>query len=189
MVVSSMTSTRVAKLNRGQRKGIKIMGTTNVTLSANGVEVLKPQKTMFDLDTMEEVTAVKVIEFKPVADTKEALERLGNDSAKFLEVVNRGLRTEVQESAKADASIPWQVEDEEGKLTPFTGTPANMAGVNNLVLSLAKQVFGYTKDAKLEAKRAAKESAIAMIRASDQIREGLKKTAALEDSSGTAPTA
>lgn len=152
----------------------------------NAVETLRPQKTMFDLDTMEEVTAVKVIEFKPVADTKEALDRLGNDSAKFLEVINRGLRTEVQESAKADASIPWQVEDEEGKLSPFTGTPANMTGVNQLVLSLAKQVFGYSKDAPLEKKRAAKESAIKMIRESEPIREGLKRTAAIEDSAPAA---
>lgn len=140
-------------------------------------ESLKVQRTIFDLNTMEEVTLLKTVEFKPVADAKEALERVGNDTAKFLAIVNRGLRSEVQQSAVDDSGIPWQVEDEDGKLSTFDGTPADQAGVNNLVLSLAKQVFGYTKDAPVEKKRAAKEAAINMIRSNDQIREGLKANA------------
>ena len=143
-----------------------------------GSETLKVQRTIFNLDTMEEVTLVKSIEFNPVKDMQEFVARLGNDTAKILAVVNRGLRSEVQQSAVDNASIAWQAEDEDGKLSEFQGTPADQSGVNNLVLSLAKQVFGYSKDAPVETKRAAKEAAINMIRSNDQIREGLKKNAA-----------
>jgi hypothetical protein len=65
--------------------------------------------------------------------------------------------------------------DETEKIAgPYTGTPADPKTVNQLVLTLAKTVFGYSKDAKIEAKRAAKDKAAAMIKGNDEIRAGLK---------------
>ena len=141
-------------------------------------QTLKVQRTIFDLDTMEEVTLVKAVNFEPVGSTQEALVRLGNNANKFLEVINRGLKSEEQASAVSNPSIPWQIEDEDGELSTFEGTPADNKQVNALVLGLAKTVFGYSKDAGTDKKREAKASAIEMIRSNDQIREGLKKNAA-----------
>jgi hypothetical protein len=136
------------------------------------------QKTLFDLDTMSEVTLFKEVEFTPVTTTEEALKRLGHDAKKFLAVINDGLETETARAARSDSSIPWLSENDEGEKVAFAGTPADSKAVNGLVLNLAKSVFGYTKESEPEAKRAAKQSAIDMITSNEAIREGLKKNAA-----------
>ena len=141
-------------------------------------KVEKVTSTVFDLDSMADVTLFKTIEFTPVTNTKDALERLGNDAAKFLQVINDGLRSHVRESAKSDPNIPWSQEDEEGNVTEFAGTPADTKAVNSLVLTLAKTIFGYTKDASADVKRGAKEKAFEMIRTTEQIKNGLKENAA-----------
>lgn len=136
------------------------------------------QQSVFDLETMDEVTLVKTVPFIPATSVEAALAVVGNDSAKFLEIVNEGLKNHTRETAKNDPSIPWNVEDEEGNLTPFTGSPADAKVVNNLILSMAKSVFGYAKDITREAKKAAKESAMTLIRSTPAIRDGLKSQAA-----------
>lgn len=139
----------------------------------------KVTSTVFDLDTMSEVTLIKNVAFAPVSNSAEALARVGNDAGKFLAIINDGLRQHVRESAKSDNSIPWLQENDEGETTEFAGTPADSKAVNSLVLTLAKTIFGYSKDADLKAKQAAKENAMKMIASNEAIRNGLKENAAV----------
>lgn len=138
-------------------------------------------RTLFDLDSMSDVTLVKPVpDFEPVSTPQEAMARLGNDSVKLLQVINDGLMGHLRDSVKDDPNIPWNTEDEEtGELTLFTGTPADSKAVNGLVLNLAKSVFGYTKDSTPVEKKAAKEAAMEMVKSTPKIVEGLKKNAAL----------
>jgi hypothetical protein len=114
-----------------------------------------------------------------VNSVAEASDRLQNNTNKLIEVINRGLRVEVMNAAAKDESIPWYVVDEDGKVTDqvFDGIPADEKIVNQLILTLAKSAFDYDKDAPIEERRAAKESAMQMIKDSPQIREGLRRKA------------
>ena len=74
--------------------------------------------------------------------------------------------------------------DDEGEPTnelngPFDGQVADSKKVGNLVLSLAKSVFGFTQNMTKEEKRQTKESAMDMVKSTPAIRNGLAKTAAL----------
>jgi len=132
---------------------------------------------VFDLDKMDEVSLIKSTEFSPATSAQEAMQRLGNDPEKFLAAINEGLLTQAKQSLKNDGT-PWTAIDEEGKpVGPFSGTPANSKSVNTLVLTLAKTIFGYTKDASVEEKRASKESALEMIRGNEAMKAGLKRSA------------
>jgi hypothetical protein len=147
---------------------------------ANGaVETVRRQMTVFDLDTFDEITLQKVVPYTPVTSTAEALQRLGNDSGKFLSIINEGLKAEVRRGLDADPSN-WIVLDDEGKPTDqvFTGTKADRKTVNGLVLTLAKTIFGFSKELTREQKATAKENAVSMIRNTDSIRNGLKAQAA-----------
>lgn len=144
-------------------------------------EQLTVQKTIFDLDTFSEATVVINGEFSPVANTQEALARVGNDTAKFLELVNEGLRAEAQRSLRTSVS-GWHSLTDEGEVNgEFSGTIADIKAVNALVLTLAKTVFGYSKDLGAEQKKGAKESAMGMIKNTPAIRDGLKRSAALSE--------
>jgi hypothetical protein len=138
----------------------------------------KVTSSVFDLDTMSDVTLFKNLEFSPVNSTQEALAAVGGDAKKFLAIINEGLRQHVRESAKSDSSIPWMQEQEDGEPTQFGGTPADTKAVNSLVLTLAKTIFGYSKDSTNEAKASAKASAMQMISTNEQIKKGLKENAA-----------
>jgi len=135
---------------------------------------------VFDLDTMDEISLIKVKDFTPAQSAKEAMDRLEGNADLFLAVINEGLATQEKRALKNDTT-PWQVLDEDGKPTgPFQGTPANAKAVNGLVLSLAKNVFGYAKEQPIEQKRAAKESALDMIRSNEVMKNGLKRSAAAD---------
>lgn len=142
------------------------------------VKILPLVKTLFDLDTMSDVTCTKDVPFEPVTTTAEALARLNGDAAKFIQVINDGLETEARAAARNDSSIPWMVEDEDGDKTEFSGTPADSKAVNGLVLTLAKTIFGYKKESSSEEKRTAKQSAFEMVKSNEAIRNGLKENAA-----------
>jgi hypothetical protein len=135
------------------------------------------QKSFFDLDSFEDVTLVKEGSFEPVADTASALARVGNDASKFLALVNEGLKAEYQRQFRADPS-GWMLKDEDGNLTPFTGTPADSVAVGALVLNLAKTVYRYSKEMSASDKAKAKESAMTLIKNTADIREVLKKNGA-----------
>ena len=146
--------------------------------TANEPKVLNVTRTIFNLDTMEEVLLNKDVTFSPVTTTAEALSRLGGNAEKFLAVINEGLESEARRSAVGDSNIPWLQENEEGEKSQFEGTPADSKAVNGLVLTLAKTIFGYTKDATKDKKRSAKDQAFEMIKSTEAIRNGLKENAA-----------
>lgn len=143
----------------------------------NGVVELRRQQEGLDLNTFEEVMLVKVGQFVPVSTLEEAKHRVGGDTAKFLEIINEGLEAEAGRKLKDDVSIPWQMEDEDGTLTPFAGKLADRKTVGGLILSIAKSVFGYAKGMKPEDKKAAKDGAREVIKSSETMKAGLIKNA------------
>lgn len=147
-----------------------------MALEAKAVRV---QKSIFDLDSFQEVTIVKTGSFTPVENTQEALARVQNDTAKFLELVNEGLRAEYQRDLREQAGDWHTLTDENEVNGVFAGTIADPKAVGALVLNLAKTVFGYSKDLDAAGKAKSKESAMTFIQGNDAIREGLKKSAAL----------
>ena len=148
------------------------MSTSQV--SPTGKEVRR-QRTVLDLDNFQDVTLIKKGTFSPVTTAQEAMQRLGNDTQRFLAVVNDGLEQDFGNQLIQDTNEPWLVEDEDGKVDVFTGTPADSAKVNALVLNLAKSMENYNKDMTPEEKRAAKAAATETIRTTPRILEGLKK--------------
>lgn len=150
-----------------------------VPSTASESKTLTVQRTGLDLDSFEEKTLIKEVNFVPVKSAKEAVEKLGGDAEKFLRVINEGLESEARRNAIEDSSIPWLEEDEESEeKTVFSGTLADRKVVNGLILNLAKSLFGYKKEIPTEKKRAAKESAMNLIKGNEQMREGLKQNAA-----------
>lgn len=138
----------------------------------------KVQRTVFDLDSFEEVLLVKEFDYAPVTSIEEAMAKLGNNAAKLLEVINDGLRGEVRNQV-ADDPTGWHTFDDEGEMNgDFTGTIADQKAVNTLVLTLAKTVFGFSKDLDKDAKKASKSAAMEMIKTNPAIKDGLKRSAA-----------
>ena len=137
------------------------------------------QKSVFNLDTFEDVTLFKEFEPCKAPETvEEATAAVGGDTKKLLSLIHAGLISEQSRVLREDAS-GWSVKGEDGNLAPFSGTIANQDAVNAVVLTLAKTIFGYNKDLPLEARNAAKAAATAMIKSNEQMKEGLKKSAAL----------
>lgn len=151
------------------------------------MEMIKVQKTQFDLAQFDDVTLVKTGEFEPVTDVQGALARLGGDTAALNAVINAGLKAKAMQALResADGWHTYKV-DAEGETTeevngPFAGQLADIKVVNGLVLSLSKSVFGFNKDMSKDQKRAAKEQAKEFIKSNPAIREGLAKTAIATD--------
>lgn len=141
-------------------------------------EAIKKQVTVLDLETFEEVTLVKTGTFAPVADAKEALARVNHDSALFLQIINDGLRSHMQEQLGSNGD-PWQVKEDDGTLSPFEGTPADRDKVNALRLTLAKTVFDYKVGKEYKAhNQKAKAAAMEMIKTNEAMKAGLKVNAA-----------
>lgn len=156
----------------------------NPSEATQKVEVPTINRTVFDLDSFEDVYLSKEVPFTPATSVEEALKRLGGDSAKLLEAVNDGLLADAKRVAAHDTSIPWmqETESEDGKtsLAPFSGTVADSKIVNGMVLNLAKSVYGYNKAAAAKdkvGKQKAKESAMAFIAGNEVIKNGLKENA------------
>lgn len=143
-----------------------------------GTHELRRQREVFDLNTMDEVLLIKKGNFVPVTTLEEAKDRVGGDTEKFLSIVNDGLKSEAGRAMIEDSSNPWLVEDEEGATTPFEGKPANKKIVGGLILNLAKSIFGYAKGLAPAEKKAAKESAMEMIKSNEVMKAGLIKNAA-----------
>lgn len=142
------------------------------------VSDLRRQREIFDLNTMDEVLLIKKGNFAPVESLEEAKTRVGGDTTKFLAIINEGLKAEAGRSMVNDPSVPWLVEDEEGNTTVFEGKPADKKIVGGLILNLAKSVFGYAKGLAPAEKKAAKESAMEMIKTNEVMKAGLIKNAA-----------
>lgn len=149
------------------------------------------KKAVFDLATMDEVTLVKTAPFTPIVDMNDFMARVGNDTAKAIAVINSGL-VDVAKTDLKNSETPWSALDENDKIVPFEGTPANKKNVNNLILTLAKTIFGFVnsrdakdKEAAREKNRAAKEKALNYIKNDEQIKTGLIETAQAEDAEET----
>lgn len=140
----------------------------------------KIQKSVIDLNTMEETLIGKTFTFTPVTSTTEALERVGGDAKKFLDLINEGLFAETRRAETSNLA-GYNKFDAEGDLTnvPFDGIIADAKVVNTLVLQLAKTVFGYKTESPIAERNAAKDAARDFIKGNPVIRENLKKSAAL----------
>lgn len=148
-----------------------------MTATESNVKELPRQKTGIDLNTFDEVLLKKVGKFVPVATLEEAKHRVGGNTEKFISIINEGLEAEAGRALINDTTIPWQVEDEEGALTPFSGMLADEKLVNGLVLNMAKNIFGYSKEMSKDEKREAKQAARELIKSNDQMKQGLMKYA------------
>lgn len=147
-------------------------------MTPNGTQEIKVQRTLLDLDSFEDVTLVKVGEFKPVQSADELMTRIGNDSAKFLKIVNDGLRSNEQQALKDNESVTWRVVGDDGKPgDTYNGTPADPSVINPLVLNIAKAATGYLQAKDAEGRKAAKDAAIEMIKSSPVMLESIKKQA------------
>lgn len=146
-------------------------------MTPNGSKELKTQKTVFDLDSNEDVTLFKVGTFNPIGNISELTARLGNNATLILEIINDGLRQHEMKNLEG-SETPWQVENEEGALVAFTGTPISEEKSKQLaanVLMMAKLAFGFSKEMSPEEKRKAKDSARAQLLANPVVIEGLKR--------------
>jgi hypothetical protein len=143
------------------------------------VKMVRVQRTIFDLASFEEVTLAKEVAFTPVESTQDALARLDGDAAKFLGIINEGLRAETRRVA-AESPSDWHTLTEENEVNgAFDGIVSDIKKVNALVLTLAKTVFGYSKEMDKLAKAKAKTAAMDMIKSNDAIKSGLAASAAL----------
>lgn len=138
-------------------------------------------KEVFDLDQFNEVKIGKEVDYTPLTDLDQILDKLNNDQERMIKIINSGLVEELKREARSDDNN-WHSFDDEGKLNgPYEGTVANPKKVNVIVLGLAKSVFGFNKDMNRDQKREAKEQAMAFVKSNETIRNGLKKNAAFTD--------
>jgi hypothetical protein len=133
----------------------------------------KVQSQVFDIDAFEKVTLVKEFTLEPVGDVQEALSRLGGDTGKLTQVINEGLVSLMRDQVKNDAD-GWKIENEKGELEDFGGTAVDDSAVNAMVLSMAKGSFGYFDAKNAEEKKASKAQAIAVIKSTPVLLNGLK---------------
>ena len=138
---------------------------------------LECTQSVFDLDTKSDITLFKQGTFTPATSAKEALEAVGNDSDKFLQIINAGLRDYTREQLSSNDSVAWQAKDEEGNLVPFSGTTISEEKSKQLaanVLNMAKMVFQYSKEMSRDEKRVAKEKAQEMLLSNPAVLASLK---------------
>lgn len=145
----------------------------------DGAKPIRVQRSVFDLDSRDDVTLVKSGTFQPVSSMQDFVTRLGNDSEAILAIVNDGLEEYDRKRLAADESVKWQIEDEDsGELAEFTGTPISEEKSKQLaanVLQMAKMSFGFAKGAGREKNKAAKTAAREMLLSLPQVIETLKK--------------
>lgn len=145
-------------------------------------QIERVQRGVFDLDARENVTLIKEGEFEPVENTETALARVGNDAKKFIAIINAGLRQYFRDQLADDASKPWNTEDEEGKLTVFTGstlTETQSKYLAAMSLNFAK-MQGYSKDKAPEVKKALKAKAMESVLAMPGFIDTLKASTPTE---------
>lgn len=141
-------------------------------------------KTVFDLNTFGYVQLGK--EFEPSPDFTSlaaALSFYGNDEAKVLAALNQdkvSRETKLAEDAPISEFHTYAV-DEEGeptdKLNGLAGdsvTPVSEKLVNDLVLNIAKQHFGFAKGIGPDKKKEAKEKALTFVQGQPALKSYLQ---------------
>lgn len=153
--------------------------TPSTVTSPTAERKLKVIRTVFDLAEFESNTVGKMVAFKPVADVAEALAELGGDATALIALINKGREARVRDEA-ANSSEGWFELDDKNALTAevFNGQITEPKHVNQTVSTLARTIFGLSKSMSAEQKKAAKESAMKMVRETPVIRDGLAKRAA-----------
>lgn len=156
-----------------KKRNIKKMATS----ATPAPKPIRVQRTVTDVETFDDVTLVKDVPFTPVTSVNEAMGVLGNNADKLLQIINSGLQSEIRAQNSDVYSGDWSTLNDDGSIgAPYTGTPVNKEAVNPLVRTLAATVFGYSPELPIEQKREIKEKALAMIKSTPAILEGLKKT-------------
>lgn len=148
------------------------------------------KKTVFDLKSFAEVTiGIDFIPSPSFTALTEALTFYGNDETKILAALNQDKVAREIETAKSTPLASWHTfaDDEETTLNgPADVTPVNEKLVNDLVLNIAKQHYGFSKDLDIEKKRAAKALALEFVRNTPELRGYLTYMSA--GPSATSPT-
>lgn len=147
------------------------------------VKTLEAVKDVFSLETMEDVQLVKT--FVPIekpASLQLALEAVGGNAEKLLDIIGQGLVAE-QKSQIESSADGWMVKGEDGNLAPYAGATADKTATRDLILSMAKSMFDYNNgdslvgEAKTNWRRDAKQAASDFIKANDAVKARLAKTA------------
>ncbi len=171
---------RTGMLARPKLEALKTMAapTTEKTITVT--------RKVFDLDSKDYVELQKTGTLVPVTTMAEFTERLGNRADLILELANKALAVYEEERLAADESAKWMVPDDEDeeKLVEFSGNPLSEEKGKTLqasVISFAKLLFGYSKNmvpgdkkANADAKKVAKEQALAAILSAPGAIERLK---------------
>lgn len=164
--------------------------------SAPKAEEVRTQRQVFDLVTMQPVTLHKITPFEPVSGSLvdavgQALKRLDDKESLVINALNEGLIAELRRRVVSDASIPWLEETDDSKFAEYKGTPVTPEGqalLNQLVLTLAKTMFGYPseiddtrmKPEEVEQARKmrviAKDKALNFVRDHKELLEGIRET-------------
>ena len=151
---------------------------------------IKVYRNVFDLDSKDDVSVVKVGTFTPVASMQEFVSHLKNDAGLILRLCNRALAAYAEEQLAADPNVPYmqeQVDETTGVVAyePFSGTllsEEKSKQLNANVVTMAKLLFGYDKtmDAdktkNRDLKKEAKGKALDMILSNPAVIEVLKKS-------------
>ena len=128
------------------------------------------------LPAFETVTLYKDVPNVPsVTSMSDALDRVGNDEAKLLKIIEAGLQEESEQSARASAE-GWT--DAEGKV--FDAPLVNSEDLNPIVLQFAKLNYDYDvhqANGNADGKREAKKQAIEDIKGMPKVLEGLTRKA------------
>jgi len=125
------------------------------------------KKTVFDLKTFGDVTIG--LDFTPTpafSTIADAMAFFGNDETKVLAALNEVKVSAEVAKAKNTPIAEWHTfeDDEETILNgPAEIESVNEKLVNDLVLNIAKQHFGFAKNLSVEAKRKAKEDALKFV--------------------------
>ena len=128
------------------------------------------------LPAFETVTLYKDVDNVPaVTSMTDALDRVGNDEAKLLKIIEAGLQEESEQAARASAD-GWT--DAEGKV--FDAPLVNSEDLNPIVLQFAKLNYDYDvhqANSNADGKREAKKQAIEDIKGMPKVLEGLTRKA------------
>ena len=138
---------------------------------------------VFDLESGDYVDIWKNGDFTPVANSKEALERINNDSSVFLQILNDGLKEHFKKQLAEDESIGYMIEDDDGNEVVFVGKPISEEKSKQLqanILMNAKLLFGFSKkmsddpETNRKLKQEKKAKALAMFLSNPQVVEMLR---------------
>ena len=115
--------------------------------SPTNVKPITISKTVFDLDSKDDVSVMKAGTFTPVATMSEFSERMAGDTDQALKIINVALEMYAKEQLESDNSISWKTQKEDGTAgDDFSGTllsPEKSKQLDATVLNLAKTMFGY----------------------------------------------